>query len=81
MPGRRYSFRNQPAAVAWNVERLAAAFVMNGLVEDLEGAGEAVEVYSKALSSTYEGIVAAKMGKCPPPPPPLPFFFFFPEEF
>ena len=53
------------------MERLAAAFVMNGLVEDLEGAGEAVEMYSKALSSTYEGIVAAKMGKRES------FFFFF----
>ena len=63
LPGRRYSFRNQPAAVAWNVERLAAAFVMAELVEDLEDAGEAVEVYSKALSSTYEGIVASKMGE------------------
>lgn len=36
---------------------------MNELVEELEGAGEAVEVYSKALSSTYEGIVASKMGE------------------
>ena len=58
------------------MERLAAAFVMNGLVEDLEGAGEAVEMYSKALSSTYEGIVAAKMGKRESF-----FFFFFLKEF
>ena len=63
LPGRRYSFRNQPSAVAWNVERLAAAFVMTGLVEDVEAAGEAVEAYSRAVSSTYEGIVAAKFGE------------------
>ena len=63
LPGRRYSFRNQPAAVAWNVERLAAAFVMTKLVEDVERAGEAVEAYSRAVSSTYEGIVAAKFGE------------------
>jgi hypothetical protein len=36
---------------------------MNGLVEDPESAGEAVEVYSKELAGTYEGIVAAKMGE------------------
>lgn len=33
------------------------------MVEDPESAGEAVEVYSKALAGTYEGIVAAKMGE------------------
>ena len=33
------------------------------LVEGVEAAGEAVEAYSKAVSSTYEGIVAAKFGE------------------
>ena len=61
IPGRRYSFRGQPMAAAWNGERLATAFLAGGLVSEAE-ATAAVEEYVKAISSNYEAVSASKFG-------------------
>ncbi|KAG2499596.1 hypothetical protein HYH03_002537 [Edaphochlamys debaryana] len=59
--GRRYSFRNQPEAVQFNLVMLANAFLAADLVPR-EGAEKVLYEYSELLSDTYQARIAAKLG-------------------
>ncbi|GIL48322.1 hypothetical protein Vafri_4601 [Volvox africanus] len=59
--GRRYSYRNQPEAVQFNLIMLANALLAADLVSR-EGAEETLGEYSKVLSETYNARMAAKLG-------------------
>ncbi|GIL74668.1 hypothetical protein Vretifemale_4594 [Volvox reticuliferus] len=59
--GRRYSYRNQPEAVQFNLIMLGNALLAADLVTR-EGAEEALGEYSKVLSNLYNARMAAKLG-------------------
>ncbi|EFJ46698.1 hypothetical protein VOLCADRAFT_62183 [Volvox carteri f. nagariensis] len=59
--GRRYSYRNQPEAVQFNLVMLGNALLAADLVPR-EGAEEVLREYSKVLSESYNARMAAKLG-------------------
>lgn len=50
---RRYTYGNQTQAVQWNLIQLAEAFLAAGLVEEEQGAADAVNAYGRELVGTY----------------------------
>ncbi|PNW71311.1 hypothetical protein CHLRE_16g648900v5 [Chlamydomonas reinhardtii] len=59
--GRRYSYRNQPEAGQFNVVMLGNALLAADLL-GREAATEALVGYSEVLSTTYNQLMAAKLG-------------------
>lgn len=61
LQGLRYSYRNQPNAVMWNIAQLAEALVAAGLVP-LDAANDLLEELGSQLVEEYNAGVAKKMG-------------------
>ncbi|GLC40033.1 hypothetical protein PLESTB_001518300 [Pleodorina starrii] len=59
--GRRYSYRNQPEAVQFNLIMLANALLAADLVPR-DGAEQVLQEYSQVLSESYNARMAAKLG-------------------
>ncbi|KXZ56039.1 hypothetical protein GPECTOR_2g1591 [Gonium pectorale] len=59
--GRRYSYRNQPEAVQFNLVMLGNALLAADLLPR-QGAEEVLVEYSKVLSESYNSRMAAKLG-------------------
>jgi len=61
LPGRRYCYASQPAAMHWNCAQLANALLRAGLVTQ-EEAQAGVDAFPRALKEAYSARFAAKLG-------------------
>jgi len=60
LPGRRYSFENQPAVCLWNLERLAEA--LYPLTEDTSGFSDALKSFKNNFRFKFERMYRDKLG-------------------
>lgn len=60
LPGRRYSFGNQPSIGYWNLGRLANALSL--LFEETEGLEEVLSTYEKIFWDHYYSMMGKKLG-------------------
>lgn len=60
LPGRRYSFGNQPSVGYWNLGRLANA--ISPLFEDIEPLEKALQSYEEIFWNSYYAMMANKLG-------------------
>lgn len=58
--GRRYCYGNQPQIGLWNLARLAGALLP--IIDDREALQQGLELYRSTYSSTWQGLLAAKLG-------------------
>lgn len=61
MPGYRYSYRNQPQAVMWNLAQLGSTLATANLIE-LDEAQEILNGYGEILEKEYKTKMAKKFG-------------------
>jgi len=58
--GRRYCYGNQPQIGLWNLARLAGALLP--IIDDRDALQQGLERYRSTYSSTWQGLLAAKLG-------------------
>lgn len=63
LPGRRYSYENQPAVCLWNLERLAEALIP--LVSDQSGFSSALVSFKINFKAKFETMFQEKLGLTP----------------